>query len=418
MTSRSQSISDALGREPVHPFPARMAASVALKAISQARRRLTILDPMMGSGTVLALAKSQGHFASGVDIDPLAVLIGEVWTTPIDKAAVRKHSIEILRKAKIAFQHKRQRDAYPSNADPETKAFLRYWFDAYTRRQLACLSNQIRQCRNKATRRTLWCAFSRLIIAKQAGASLALDLSHSRPHRVFDTAPKKPFAHFLISVEIVLRNCLSKGQKKCGPATSIKLGDARQLQTRSNSIDLVITSPPYLNAIDYMRCSKFSLVWMGHTASNIRQVRGQSIGSEIGLYDGVNSDQATALLKLLRINSKLSSRHKAIIRTFIEDMSKVLRETSRVLAPGGKAIFVIGENSIRGTYVRNAKIISELAKEFGLRLVEESSRTLPPNRRYLPPPSKRTNALSSRMRREVVLAFSKPKRRAQPLSVD
>jgi hypothetical protein len=36
-------------------------------------------------------------------------------------------------------------------------------------------------------------------------------------------------------------------------------------------VDLIFTSPPHLNAIDYLRCSKFSLVWMGHSIAALRE---------------------------------------------------------------------------------------------------------------------------------------------------
>ena len=81
---KKKTIYEALGREPVHPFPARMAPDIALEVVAEAKKPLRVLDPMMGSGTVLALARSHGHHALGLDIDPLAVLISKVWTTAID----------------------------------------------------------------------------------------------------------------------------------------------------------------------------------------------------------------------------------------------------------------------------------------------------------------------------------------------
>jgi hypothetical protein len=144
-------------------------------------------------------------------------------------------------------------DAYPESADEETRKFIRYWFDGYARRQLSALSLAISFIECEIARNALWCSFSRLIISKQSGASRAMDLSHSRPHRAFETAPEKPFNKFLLAVERVITNGIDKKSANRGPRPIIKMGDARKLALPDQSIDLVLTSPPYLNAIDYIR---------------------------------------------------------------------------------------------------------------------------------------------------------------------
>lgn len=396
-------------RQPIHPFPARMASAVALGAMSSTRRKLKVLDPMMGSGTVLVTARAKGHYAIGMDIDPLAVLISRVWASTIDKVAIRRYAAKVLDRARREFPKVAVRDAYPKNADAETRQFVRYWFDPYARRQLACLANAIRRCRNKKTRDVLWCCFSRLIITKQAGASLALDLAHSRPHKGFDVAPVKPFSNFLCVVDRVLKHCLDSFEGKRGPRAQIRRGDARRLPLPDSSIDLVLTSPPYLNAIDYLRCSKFSLVWMGHSAADLRSVRSMSVGSEVGDYSRIHAD----FISRLGLDSRLSPRQQALLSRFVDDMDQAIKEVSRVLVPGGRAIYVIGENTIRGIYIQNAKIIVALARKAGLRLVRRIGRRLPPNRRYLPPPDRRTRrgALDRRMRSEVILHFEKARQR-------
>ena len=260
---REKSVYETLGRDSVHPFPARMAPGLALDLIAESRAPLRILDPMSGSGTVLAVAHSKGHHAVGVDLDPLAVLISRVWTTAIDVDAVQDIATSVLEDARRCFSSLPTGDAYPKNADSETRKFTRYWFDDYARRQLAALATAIERTRDRTIRDALWCAFSRLIITKQSGASLAMDLSHSRPHRKFKRAPAKPFRRFLAAVDRVARNCVDGRSRTGAPATQVYEGDARRLDLGDRSVDLVITSPPYLNAIDYLRCSKFSLVWMG-----------------------------------------------------------------------------------------------------------------------------------------------------------
>jgi DNA modification methylase len=399
-----------IGREPPHPFPARMAPGIALDALGKNEKRLRVLDPMMGSGTVMAVAAHKGHKSIGFDLDPLAVLIARVWTTPIDTKRFEQLAEKITASAKERARTLRDRDAYPKNADAETKAFMRYWFDPLARKQLTALSEAIKDVRNRRLREALWCAFSRLIITKSAGASRAMDLSHSRPHRVFERAPVKPLSKFAIAARYVAQS-IKPASKSNEPIHLLKKGDARRIPLRASSVDLVITSPPYLNAIDYIRCSKFTLVWMGHSIPKLSKLRRESVGTEVGLKCGPNQKYIKQIAKKMSLNKKLSIRHEAILARFIEDMCTAIREVARVLVPGGKAIYVVGENTVRGSYIRNSSLIIEAAKLSGMRLRKKQSRRLPQNKRYLPPPSakKERALLNARMRREVVLTLQKPK---------
>ena len=405
---REKSVYAILGRDSVHPFPARMAPGLTLDVIADCQGPLRILDPMSGSGTVLAVAHSKGHHAVGIDLDPLAVLISRVWTTAVDMEAVQDAATTVLEHARRIFTSLPTRDAYPKNADSETRQFTRYWFDDYARRQLASLATAIDRTRYSTIREALWCAFSRLIITKQSGASLAMDLSHSRPHRKFKRAPAKPFRKFLSAVDRVTTNCIDGRSRTRGPAAQVYKGDARHLDLRDRSVDLVITSPPYLNAIDYLRCSKFSLVWMGYSVGELRRLRSTTVGTEVGM-DAREDQEIQRILSELKLQPKLPARQEAMLARYINDMQRAVSETSRVLAGNGRAVYVVGENTVRGTFIRNAMIVEAVASNAGLRCTARRSRDLPANRRYLPPPSKQseTATLSNRLRREVILTFQK-----------
>jgi SAM-dependent methyltransferase len=387
-----------------------MAPGIVLNIIAAEPEPIRVLDPMMGSGTVLAVARARGHTAVGIDIDPLAVLLARVWTTAVDVSKVERKAAEILDRAKSDFSSRRAGEAYPRYADSETRKFIRYWFDAYSRRQLTSLAEAIHGVRDDQVRDALWCAFSRLIITKQSGASLAMDLSHSRPHKVFDRAPIKPFEKFIDAVKLVLKNCIGSSQRDRGPATRVSLGDARNLPVASGTIDLVLTSPPYLNAIDYMRCSKFSLVWMDYTIEELSGIRTESVGTESGDKEASENEDVQKIITDLKLNPQLSARNESVLAHYIEDMRNSIEEAARVLSPGGKAVYVVGENTVRGTFIPNAKIVSAVAKLSGLKVDGRRARELPANRRYLPPPTARyaPDALDGRMRREVILMFSKP----------
>ena len=191
---------------------------------------LPVPDPAMGSGTVLAVARANGHQSFGVDLDPLAVLLAGVWTRTVDAVRVRDEAEEVLRNAKSIFKKLAARNAYPVEIDDETRKFIRYWFDSYTRRQLTSLTKAINRVQDKVTRDILWCGFSRLIITKKSGASLAMDLSHSRPHKEFKYAPVKPFSKFKAAIKIVVSNCPQSDAISTGPESVVWQGDARKLE--------------------------------------------------------------------------------------------------------------------------------------------------------------------------------------------
>ena len=171
-----------------------------------------------------------------------------------------------------------------------------------------------------------------------------------------------------------------------------------------------MTSPPYLNAIDYLRGHKLSLVWMGHSISEIRRLRSSNVGAEV-VQPANERDAEIESLILTMCEGALEQRNIGILRRYIQDMREVMQESFRVLKPGGKAVYVVGNCNLRDTFVKNSKCISELALETGFEIHSTRTRPLPENRRYLPPPETRSSgkALRKRMREEVILTLLKPK---------
>ena len=240
---------------------------------------MRVVDPMAGSGTTIVTARLCGHHALGFDTDPLALLIAKAWSSDVDPEPLRRVAARVLDEARRRYQSITAGEAYPRGANQETRKFIRFWFDSTNRRQLTALAASISQVRNRSEQAILWCTFSRMIITKGAGVSLAIDVSHSRPHRAHRVAPVKPLEKFLAAFEQVLRGTQFSPSHQ-SPAAEVRRGDARAIPLKDNSVDMVITSPPYLNAIDYLRGHKLSLVWMGHQIDELRQLRSENIGSE------------------------------------------------------------------------------------------------------------------------------------------
>lgn len=398
-----------LSLKPIHPFPARMAPAIALDALPEGGPPLRVLDPMAGSGTTLVTARLRGHEPFGFDTDPLAVLIARAWCADFNPDDLEEQASRALEHARLLYRTLRVGDAYPGLADEETRAFVRYWFDHRSRRQLTALSIAIQEEASQTLRALLWVAFSRLIITKAHGASLAMDVSHSRPHRVYDRAPAAPFDNFLLQVRRMVGSSPFAGvQRSTQPRARIRRGDARALPLDDASIDLVITSPPYLNAIDYLRGHKLSLVWMGHTIETLRSIRTTNIGTEVSTTVAIDEDAIDEIASRMGSLAALSTRHQGMLAGYITDLDEMMAETARVLRPGGRAVFVVGDSTLRGTFIQNSEAVKALACRHDLFVERSRKRPLPDHRRYLPPPSSATgNTLHARMREEVIIDLRK-----------
>lgn len=391
---------------PIHPFPARMASSLVWEHLPDSGHPLKILDPMMGSGTTIVSARTKGHIGLGFDIDPLARLIAEVWCTTVDVEMVRHRASVVLERSKERSEAIHAKDAYPAKTDKQSRDFIDYWFDSVSRVQLWSLATSISRVRDVTERNLLWCAFSRLIVTKKVGASLAMDVSHSRPHKKYAVSPIKPFDKFMSSVEYIARRIpFSQESDLQHPTPIIGDSDAREMSIRSRSIDLIITSPPYLNAIDYLRGHKLALVWMGYSLSQIRNLRSESIGSEISRKP-LSSDVSNAMKNSGDVEL-LPSRHQGILVNYLNDMRKAIIEMKRVIKPNGRVVLVIGNSSIRNVFIDNSKSLEYLCKKAGFLPVKKQIRNLPERHRYLPSPSYKTSGskMQKRMKEEVILVF-------------
>src|SRR5207249_3721508 len=172
-----------------------------------------------------------------------------------------------------------------------------------------------------------------------------IDISHSRPHRVRETGASKPFEQFLQQVQRVASACEQVRKIASGGSATVRRADARRLPLSAEVVDLAITSPPYLNAIDYLRGHKFSLVWMGWTIGGLREVRSRNIGSEKGIGSARLKRIDRDALESAGDIQELAPRYQAMVTRYVRDLRMMMTELARVLKPGGLAVLVIGDSN-------------------------------------------------------------------------
>lgn len=385
----------------IHPFPARMAPDIALDRLDSTTSEAhpLVLDPMCGSGTVLAAAASRGHDARGFDLDPLAVLMSSVATQPVstDQLVAEAERVCAIAQASNVCT--------PRWDDPETIRFAEYWFGATQRIQLNRLAHQLDQVGDNSVRQALQVALSRTIVTKAPKASLAADTSHSRPHRVANESSYDVYRGFSQSV-IGLKRLLD--ERSIVGRVDVRRGDARALDLPDSSVDLIITSPPYLNAIDYLRGHKMSLIWLGHTIPEIRKIRSNSIGAERAL-DGATRSQVTEMVQEVKESSLFPNDLPiGTITRYAHDLCLFAKELHRVSKPGSEAVTVIGNSTLRGNYIQNDVLVRRAYELAGFNVLNRTERDLPENKRYLPVRTRDKNSsMAKRMRTEVVLTVGK-----------
>lgn len=387
--------------QPVHPFPARMAPELAIDTLGDLDGAGVVLDPMAGSGTVLRHAGDMGHTAIGFDVDPLAVLISKVWTTPVYDDEVEDAYRDILSRALACDPVEAQLPWIED--DEDTKAFIDYWFGKEQQRELKCISWAIHDRSKMAASEdaracldVLKVALSRIIVTKEQCASLARDTSHSRPHKVASVSNYSVYRGFERSVREVRKRLLANPPKG---SCSVSLGDARELEISDASVDMVITSPPYLNAIDYLRGHRMSLVWLGHRLSDLRAIRSESVGAERG--PRASQCDVGDIVEAMGQIENLPRRHAGMVKRYAHDVNCMIGEVSRVLKPGACATFVVGNSCLRDVFISNAGAISSSATLNGLTVWEKYERELPRRQRYLPMTDDGT--LGRRIRTETIL---------------
>jgi DNA modification methylase len=391
-----------------------------------------VLDAMAGSGTSIVEAYLANRRAVGFDIDPLALNIIQVKTTPAEPAQLMQVARGIIERAKQSIQEQPEalKAEIQKRFDEETRDFLNHWFLPVTQIELQALIREIQQIGDQATRTFFEVAFSAIIITKSGGVSIALDLGHTRPHlakKVVDRAGNVLLGNEDENVPAystkILRPVLPEFEKRCLQnldgilrtagrhyPVDVQFGDAQKLPLLDDSVHLIVTSPPYAsNAIDYMRAHKFSLVWLGHAIHDLGQRRKDYIGGE-----SITNFQFEALpyrsQQVVNSIKELDKSKAASLHRYYSEMTRVLREMYRVLAPERAAIVVVGNSVMRGIDTEIPQCLAEIGASLGFAVPLIGVRQLDRDKRMMPAGTdvNLQSQIQQRMHEEYVIGFYKP----------
>lgn len=351
-----------------HTYPAMMIPQIARRLIETYGQNSTVLlDPFMGSGTALVEAKLHNNFqiAYGVDINPLSRLIAKVKTTPIDEIILLEEAKKLINKCN---ESKQDLLFCQSNIKTPTFSNIDYWFKKDVITDLAIIKKCIEsiELTDKDLEKNIkdFClvAFSETVryVSNTRNGEFKL-------YRIAEASLHKHNPDTLSEFEAKLNSNIKQMVIFNNEAhlCEIKIldEDSRyKTSIPSNSVDIIITSPPYGDSrttVAYGQFSRLSLEWLGFESKEVRQIDKICLGG-IPTKNLEHLLQSPSLEKALtEIKSEDPERAKDVL-SFYVDFNMCVNEINRVMRKGGFLCFVVGNRTVKGVKIPTDDIIVEL----------------------------------------------------------
>lgn len=394
-----------------HSYPAKFIPQLAEWMIRRySEEDDSVLDPMMGCGTALVEARLNKRHGFGLEIDPLAYLIAKVKTTPIEQErldrAIRIGKNSLLVKLYSDFRkitEKRSRIILPTlfsessydNSPSGIKIpdFYRRdeLFQATVLEELATIKSRIDEISDLEVREFCSVAFSAIIktVSNCDPRDIEPKLPPSDRKRVDKPDTLNVFEKKLKSMRTKMQAfvnlCRDLGCADKSWQPKLFLGDARSPPSEIADIDLIVTSPPYANSVDYPRVHKLSFYWLGFaTSENLPNLARKYVGTDLvtkSMYPKVHHFKISELDMPLSAIAEIDDKRARVISAYFEDMKSCLERYNETLHDNGTCCIVIGSSRIKKVLVPTDVILRKLGTQMGFTFVESFERTIDPRRK-------------------------------------
>lgn len=322
----------------------------------------SILDPFAGSGTTLVEAVLLNRNALGIDFDKFSQLLCKTKTSKLSN-----EDLKFLEKIKANLFNSLELSKLPDIHNIE------HWFPKENITELQKLKANIDKI--KISNERVY-SFMLVCFASTIRKCSYTDDSSPKPY-VSSRIKKKPQNvknTFYNILDHYLTQMNSINIEKIGKSKGIG-EDARNIQASEyeGKITLAVTSPPYINAFDYVRSLRLENSWLGfYGDSNIIEIKKKQIGTEtIPIKEYIGKKPIYGLKKLDELITIIYSRDKKrafVVFKFFKDMEANLQQIYKLLKTGSHYIVVIGDSSIRDIKVDSHNILIDIAKKNGFRL--------------------------------------------------
>jgi DNA modification methylase len=323
-----------------------------------------ILDPFSGSGTTNLEALLLNRNSVGIDVDPFSRFISTVKVTPL----AEKELIETQESLLSAVE-----DYQPTLVSESDIPFFPYrdnWFNREIILELAYLKKAIESLdRSERVKDFFKVCFSS-IIRSVSNADDNCTRTVIRKVLNKQVNPSDALRKFVETVLVKVPKMIEFSQNvPQGVTVSFPENmDARNIKYDAGTFDLVLTSPPYANAVDYPRTHQLELYWLGFADGTLTPLKKKHVGTEsvssqdYRIRHQIGVEAADSVIE--KIFEK-DPRRAYIAFKYLNDMRKNLAEVYSVLRDGGRYIIVVGNNRMRGQLFESWKYLMTLAENIG-----------------------------------------------------
>jgi site-specific DNA-methyltransferase (cytosine-N4-specific) len=377
------------GLHSIHPYPAMFHFLLVRKFINElSSEGDLILDPFCGSGVSAVEALINNRNYVGYDINPLAVLIAKVRTTPISTERAFK-LLELILKQDVR--------------DYEIPKFpnIEYWFDEDVIEELAKLKAIIFSIEDINLQNLFKVAFSETIRLVSRADHSEFKLVRAKKTKkkdvklVFETIAKRNIINLS-----VLSNLTFKARVDIWQFNVLD-----NLPIEDESVDLVITSPPYGDSkttVAYEQFSKLSIKWLGLDDS----FKNYQLGAKEKNYEyALPSDELSEYLEEIK---RVDEQRAKDVYSFYADLYRAIENISKKVKLGKYAVIVVGNRRVKGVELPTDKICASFFSQFGfvhiITLVREISNKRMPSENS---PSNIKGEKSGTMKYEYIVILQK-----------
>ena len=389
----------------IHTYPAMFIPQVGRRLLeTYSEEGDTICDIFCGSGSALVESRLIGRNAYGIDLNPLAIFLAKAKTTPINPQKLTKEYVTLLDRVVKIKDNEIKR--------PEFKN-IDFWFKDKVIMKLAKLKKAIREIKDETIQNFLMVAFSETVRYSSNTKTGEFKLVRVKGEKLEKHDPDV-IGIFRKHAEKNIAGMADfyKDAKKDSWIKIIYGDSSKDNGIKANSIDCIVTSPPYGDSrttVAYGQFSRLSAQWI-----DVFEDPNDASGVDNDLLGGratknlIHTLSSGYLKESLEKIAKQDEARAKDVLSFNLGLNECLKQAHRILKPGKYFCLVVGNRLVKQVRIPTDFIIAELAEKIGFTCEDIIVRNIPGKRMPIKnSPTNIVGALEETMNKESIVVLRK-----------